>query len=72
MADPREKGLTPAQRQLLSEFRESSTGGLWIRSYSRWSRTTRVLVERGLIRRTDCARDSAFYEPVTRQEEDTP
>jgi hypothetical protein len=44
----RVKALTVPQARLLAEIREA--GGLYITSHSRWSRTVRVLLDRGLIR----------------------
>lgn len=56
--------LTEPQARLLAEIRESSTGGLWIRYYSRWSRTARVLADRGLIRATESGMNHTWWEPV--------
>lgn len=45
------KRLTEPQQRLLDEIRDSSTGGLCIRDYGRYSRTAAVLVRRGLVTR---------------------
>lgn len=62
--------LTEPQQRLLAEIRESPTGGLLIRSFSRHSRTVAVLVRLGLVTEKWEYRESGdwyWYEPVAGQ-----
>lgn len=61
------KRLTEPQQRLLAEIRESSTGGLFIDEYSRYSRTAAVLVREELVTKNWEYGTWYWYEPVSDQ-----
>jgi DNA-binding PadR family transcriptional regulator len=58
------KRLTEPQQELLTEIRESSTGGLYVDRYMRYYRTARALERRGLVTRKWVDSRNDFFAPA--------